>query len=246
MNIHGYYYLAEISASEHAINQQIKMPNAIFICEDQISLDVVQGYVREFIFKQFNQSKLHTTHFKIHQKSPNQYHWCEFGKCYDEQNTMPYFSFEIKEIQEDEYKQRLKSKNHLIRLIDINFIAMMVAHKKTNETQITAFIHPNFHYIKDGVFITRIDNVFAHDSLSSSTNTNAIDSEKTEKEDHALYEWLYSSTSNEPIPNNESLPTFGLKEFERAKRSMLDYPLQIGEQLVRNTEDICAKLAETA
>lgn len=52
-----------------------------------------------------------------------------------------------------------------------------------------------------------------------------------------------SSTSNEPIPNNESLPIFGLKEFERAKRSM--YPLQIGEQLVRNTEDICAKLAES-
>ena len=26
MNMHGYYYLAEISASEHPINKQVKMP----------------------------------------------------------------------------------------------------------------------------------------------------------------------------------------------------------------------------
>lgn len=244
MDINGHYYLAEITPSNHTVNGQVKMPNVIFVCVDQVSLDVIQGFVRGFIFQQFSKSQLHTTHFKIHQKQSNQYHYCEFGKRYDDENTMPYFSFDMKEIDQDEFKLRLKSKNHLIRVIDINFIAMMVAHKKKDETLITAFIHPNFQFMKDGVFISRIDTTFAYHYSTSPTNQNPIANEERQVEMKAVCEMLYSGSSKEPITNNDSGAIFGLSEFENAKRSMLEYPLEIGEKLVRSADEICAKLAE--
>jgi len=244
MDMNGHYYLAEITPSNHTVNDQVKIPNVIFVCVDQVSLDVVQGFVRGFIFQQFSKSQLHSTHFKIHQKQSNQYHYCEFGKRYDDINTMPYFSFDMKEIDQDEFKSYLKSKNHLIQVIDINFIAMMVAHKKKDETLITAFIHPNFQFMKDGVFISRIDTTFAHDCSGSTTTTKAIANEEQQTEVQAVCEVLYSTTGKESFTSDDSFSIFGLSEFEKAKRSMLEYPLEIGEQLVRSADEICAKLAE--
>lgn len=246
MDINGFYYSVEITPSHHASNGHVKMPNVLFVCTDRVSLDVVQGFVRNYIFKQFSHSQLHTTHFKIHQEEPNKYHYGEFGKRYDNENTMPYFSFDIQEVNQDEFKARLKSKNHLIRMIDIHFIAMMVAHKKKDHTVITAFIHPNFHFMKDGVFVSRIDTTFAHDCSGTATNTKTIANDGPQAEVQAVCEVLYSTTGKESFPSDNSISIFGLNEFDQAQRSMLDFPIEIGEQLVRSIDEICVNLAKAS
>lgn len=148
-----HHYLAQITLSDHAENQNLSIQNIVLVSNDPISADIQQAFVRNHIISRLNSLDNTLTTQELQTHSDQVRYTSKQHQSKDD--DLPFAHFEVKAISKDEAKAL--EKQCAKTYVDLDFLHCVIAVKFEDDSiRVTAMLKPNFHIVKDGEVTCRI------------------------------------------------------------------------------------------